>query len=73
MVTTMVIHVDDIHVAASQDAANIVIGAHNDSFPTKNLGELSWHMGSKYKRVREHCILEYCFNVTKTAITLIGP
>ena len=80
----MVIHVDDIQISASQNVAEVVIAALNDSFPTKDLGELSWYMGSEYRRDRERGTLEISqtqfihsvlnrFNVTKNSAIPASP
>ena len=48
-----VFHVDDIKVAATEKATEVVACALNQRFPTKNLGEVEWYMGSESKRDRE--------------------
>ena len=84
VVAMVVIHVDDIQIAASQEVAEVVVDSLNDKFPTKNLGELSWYMGSEYKRDREKGTLEISqaqfianvlnrFNVTKTSPIPASP
>lgn len=80
----MVIHVDDSQIAASKELARIVIDALKESFLTKDLGELSWYMGSEYRRNREEGMLEISqtqfirsvldrFNVTKSSPILASP
>ena len=45
----LVVHADDIKVAATKEIADSVVEEFNKDFPTKHLGEIKWHMGSGYK------------------------
>ena len=54
----LVVHVDDIKIAATKEITNSVGADLNKRFPTKHLGEATWYMGSEYKRYREKGTLE---------------
>ena len=53
----MAFHVASITIAATEEVTEVV-GARNQSVPTKHLGEVEWYMGSKYERDREKGTLE---------------
>ena len=53
VVAMLVVHVDDIKFAATKEITDSVVADLNKRFPTKHLGEVTWYMGSKYKRDRE--------------------
>ena len=40
VVATMVFHVDDIKIAATEEVTEVVVSALNQIFPTKHLGEV---------------------------------
>ena len=50
---TIVFHVDDIKIAATEEVTDVVVSALNQRFCTKHLGEVEWYMGSEYRRHRE--------------------
>ena len=58
VVAMLVAHVDDITIAATKQITDSVVADLNKRFPTKHLGEVTWYMGSKYKRDREKRTLE---------------
>ena len=58
VVAMMVVHVDDIKIAATKEVTDSVVVALNKRFPTKHLGEVTWYMGSEYRRDREKGTLE---------------
>ena len=58
VVAMLVVHVDDIKIAATKDITDSVVADLNKRFPTKHLGEVTWYMGSEYKRGREKRTLE---------------
>lgn len=84
VVAMVVIHVDDIELAASKEIENVAIDSLIDRFPTKNLTELSWNMKSECKRGREKDALEISqtefirnvldrLRVTKASLTPASP
>ena len=75
---------DDIQISAFQNVAEVVIVALNDLFPIKDLGELSWYMGSEHRRDRARGISEISqtqfihsvlnrFNITKNSSIPASP
>ena len=54
----LVVHVDEIKIAATKEITDSVVADVNKRFPTKHLGEVTWHMGSEYKRDRDKGTLE---------------
>ena len=50
VVAMLVVHVDDIKIAATKEITVSVEADLNERFPTKHLGEVTWYMGSEYKR-----------------------
>ena len=74
----LVVHVDDIKIAATREITDSVVADPSKRFPTKHLGEVTWYMGSEYKRPREKGTLEISqtlfirnaverFRITKTS------
>ena len=53
VVAMLVVHVDDIKIAATKEITDSVVADLNKRFSTKHLGEVTWYMGSEYKRDRE--------------------
>ena len=51
-------YLEDIKIAATEEATEVVVRAINQRFPTKHLGEAEWYMDSEYKRDREKSALE---------------
>ena len=58
VVATMVFHVDDIKIAATEEVTEVVVSALNQRFPTKHLGDVEWYIGSECKRDRDKGTLE---------------
>ena len=58
VVAMLVVHVDDIKITATKEITDSVVADLNKRFPTKHFGEVTWYMGSKYKRYREKGTLE---------------
>ena len=58
VVAMLVVHVNDIKIAATKEITNSVVADLNKRFPTKHLGKLTWYMGIEYKRDREKGTLE---------------
>ena len=58
VVAMLVVHVDDIKIAATKEITESVVADVNKRFPTKRLSEVTWYMGSEYKRDREKGTLE---------------
>ena len=58
IVATLVVRVDDIKIAATKEITDSVVADLNKRFPTKHLGDVTWYMGSEYKRDREKGTLE---------------
>lgn len=52
IVAIRVVHVDDIKIKATKEITDSVVADVNKRFPTKHLGEVTWDMGSQYKRNR---------------------
>lgn len=80
----LVVHVDDIKIAATKEITDSVVADLNKRFPTKHLGEVTWYMGSEYKRDREKGTLEISqtqfirnvverFGITKTSPIPASP
>ena len=44
VVATMVFHVDDIKIAATEEVTEVVVNAFNQIFPTKHLGKVEWYV-----------------------------
>ena len=75
---------DDIKIAATKEITDSVVADLNKIFPTKHLGEVTWYMGSEYKRDREkgtkkishnqfiRNVVE-CFGITKTSPIPASP
>ncbi|CAM9351520.1 unnamed protein product, partial [Laminaria digitata] len=49
VVAMLVVHVDDIKIAATKEVTDSVVAKLNKRFPTKHLGEVTWYMGSVYR------------------------
>ena len=84
VVAMLVVHVDDIKIAANKEVTDAVVADFNKTFPTKHLGEATWFMGSKYRRDREKGALEIWqtqfirnvadrFGITKTSPICASP
>ena len=58
VVAMLVVHVDDIKITATKEITDSVVADLNKRFPTKHLGDVTWHMGSEDKRDREKGTLE---------------
>ena len=58
VVAMLVVHVDDIKIAAAEEVTDSAVADVNKRFPTKHLGEVTWYMGSEYRRDREKGTLE---------------
>ena len=54
----LVVHVDDIKIAATKEETDSVVAELNKRFPTKHLGEVTRYIGSEYRRDREKGTLE---------------
>ena len=84
VVAMLVVHVDDIKITATKEITDSVVADLNKRFPTKHLGEVTWYMGSEYKRDREKGTLEISqtqfirnvverFRITKTSPIPASP
>ena len=84
VVAMLVVHVDDIKIAATKGVTDSVVADLNKRFPTKHLGEVTWYMGSEYRRDREKGTLEISqtqfirnvvdrFGITKTSPIPASP
>ena len=84
VVAMLVVHVDDIKIAATKEVTDSVVADLNKRFPTKHLGEVTWYMGSEYRRDREKGTLEISqtqfirnvvdrFGITKTSPIPASP
>ena len=84
VVAMLVVHVDDIKIAATKEITVSVEADLNERFPTKHLGEVTWYLGSEYKRDREKVTLEISqtrfirniverFGITKTSPIPASP
>lgn len=84
VIAMVVIDVDNIQMAPSEETASIFIDSLDDRFPTKDLGKLSWYMENEYARDREKSTLEilymkfirnvlHCFKVTITSLLPASP
>ena len=84
VVAMLVVHVDDIKIAATKEITDSVVADLNKRFPTKHLGDVTWYMGSEYKRDREKGTLEISqtqfirnvverFRITKTSPIPASP
>ena len=62
VVAMLVVHVDDINIAATKEMTNTIVSDINERFPTKHLGEVTWYMGSDYERDHEKGTLETSLN-----------
>lgn len=51
VVAMLVIHVDDITIAAIEEITYLVVADLSKRFPTKHAGEVMWYMGSEYKGI----------------------
>ena len=58
VVTMLVVHFDDINIAATREITYSVVSDLNKRFPTKYIGVVTWYMGREYKRGREKATLE---------------
>ena len=58
VVAMLVVHVDDIKIAATKEVMDSVVADLNNRFPTKHLGKVTWYMGSEHRRDREKGTLE---------------
>ena len=54
----VVIHVDDMLFGGTSDVGKVVAEASNDTLPAKHLGDLSWYMGSEFRRDRKAGTIE---------------
>ena len=84
VVAMLVVHVDDITIAATEEVTDSVVADLSKRFPTKHLGDVTWHMGSEYRRDREKGTLEISqtqfirnvvdrFGITKTSPIPASP
>ena len=84
VIAMLVVHVDDIKIAATKEITDSVVADLNKRFPTKHLGEVTWYLGSEYKRDREKVTLEISqtrfirniverFGITKTSPIPASP
>ena len=80
----LVVHVDDMKIAATKQITDSVVADLDKGFPTKHLGEVTRYMGSEYKRDREKGTLEISqtqfigivverFGITKTSPIPASP
>ena len=69
VVAMLVVHVDDIKIAATKEVTDSVVFELNKRFPTKHLGEVMWYMGSEYRRDREKGTLE----ISQTCLLYTSP
>ena len=58
VVAVLAVYVDGINIAATIEVTHAVVADLNKRFPTKHLGEVTWYMGSEYRRDREKGTLE---------------
>ena len=58
VVAVLVVHVDDIKIAATKEVTDAVVAELNKRFPIKHLVEVTSYMGIEYRRDREKAILE---------------
>ena len=58
VVTMLMVHADGIKTAATNEITDSVVADLDKRFPTKQLGEITWYMGSEYQRYREKETLE---------------
>ena len=84
VVAMLVVHVDDIKIAATKEITDSVVSNLNKRFPATHLGEATWFMGIEYKRDREKGTLEISqtrfirnvverFGITKTSSIPASP
>ena len=84
VVAMLVVHVDGVKIAATKEITDSVVADLNKRFPTKHLGEVTWYLGSEYKRDREKVTLEISqtrfirniverFGITKTSPIPASP
>ena len=73
VVAMLVVHVDDIKIAATKEITDSVVADLNNRFPTKHPGEVTWYMGSEYKSDRvkrtleiSHSLFEMLSNVSES-------
>ena len=78
VVATLVVHVDDVKIAATEEVTDSAVTDLNKRFSIKRLGEVMWYMCSEYRRNREKGTLEISqtqfirnvvdrFGITKTS------
>lgn len=62
VITVMVIHVDDIQIASSQEVVEVVISVLSDEFPATCENVIvfvvPWYMGSDFRRDERKIMLE---------------
>ena len=84
VVAMLVVHVDDNKIASTKEVTDAVVADLNKRFPTKHLGEVTWCMGSEYRRDRGKGTLEISqtqfirdivdrFGITKTSPIPASP
>ena len=84
VVAMLVVHVDDIKIAATKEVTDSVVADLKKRFPAKHLGGVTWYMGIEYKRDREKVSLEIAqtqcirnvaerFGITKTSPITTSP
>ena len=84
VIAMLVVHVDDIKIAATKEITDSVVSNLNKRFPATHLGEATWFMGIEYKRDREKGTLEISqtrfirnvverFGITKTSSIPASP
>ena len=84
VVAMLVVHVDGIKIAATEEVTDSVVADLYKKFPTKHLGEGTWYVGSEYRRDREKGTLEMSqtqfirnvvdrFGITKTSPIPASP
>ncbi|CAN0529103.1 unnamed protein product [Scytosiphon promiscuus] len=88
VVVMVVVHVDDIKIAATKEIPDLVLADLNKRFPMKQLGGVTWYMGSGYKKEsgegyagdcagsvypKCHRTFRYPPNEPHSCFTVVGP
>ena len=58
VVDMLVVHVDGTKIVVTKEITDSVVEDLNKKFPAKHIGEVTWYMGSEYKRDREKGTLD---------------
>ena len=58
VVAMLVVNVDDIKTASTEEVMAAVVAVLNKRFPTKYLGEVTWYMSSEYRKDGKKGILK---------------